>query len=103
MTAAEESLAFAWVHKSWSLRRVSAFCWLPGLRNDVLFDAPHSRDVFGGDAERQPLLARLLVGEPEMHDPVPHDDVRRRDIDPVLAAMRATLAQMAEWQISGRI
>jgi hypothetical protein len=48
-----------------------------GRRHDVLFDAPHAWDVSGGDTERQPLFSRLVVREPEMHDPVPVDDVRR--------------------------
>jgi hypothetical protein len=39
-------------------------------RHDVLFYAPHAGDVFGGDAECRPLLPRLVVGEPEMNDPV---------------------------------
>jgi len=60
---------------------VSAFFRCPkrpgrGRRHDVLFDAPQAWDVAGGEAGRQPLFSRLVVREPEMHDPVPVDGVR---------------------------
>ena len=52
-------------------------------RDDVLFDAPNASDVLGGDAQRPPLLFGLVVKQPEMHDTVPDDDIRRRNIHPV--------------------
>src|SRR6201987_3497252 len=52
---------------------------------DVLFDLADPGDVLGGDAHRLPLLFGPVVGEPEMHDPVPDDDVRCPHVNPLLS------------------
>ena len=56
-----------------------------GGRDDVLFDALNPCDVLGGNTQRPPLPFGLLVGELEMHDSVPHKDIHRPDISPLLS------------------
>jgi hypothetical protein len=50
----------------------------------VLFDSPNPYNVLGRDPQRSPLLLRLVVTQPEMHDTVLDDDVCRPDLAPIL-------------------
>src|SRR6516162_11806753 len=53
-------------------------------RDDVLFDLAHPGDVFGGNAHCLPFLVGPVVGEPQVHDPVPDDDVGSPHVNPLL-------------------
>src|SRR5262249_37629333 len=54
--------------------------------HDVFLDATDSGDSFRRDPQRLPLFARLILGDPEMNDPVADNNVLWPDLRPLLAA-----------------
>jgi hypothetical protein len=50
----------------------------------VFLDPADSGDSFCRDPQRLPLFARLILGDPEMNDPVADNNVLRPDLRPLL-------------------
>ena len=54
----------------------------------MLLDAADSKDSFRRYPQRLPLFAKLILGDPEMNDPVADNNVLRPDLCPLLTAER---------------
>src|SRR5580704_7761617 len=53
-------------------------------RHDVLLDAANPGNILGRGAEGPLLFFGAVVGHPEMHDPIPDDDIGRPGVNPLL-------------------